>query len=54
MTAREELRARVEELTEQEAEATLTFIASRECDDFARWLDSRPEDDEPLTGDTSD
>jgi len=44
MTAKEKLRARVEELTEQEAEATLDFIASCECDDFARWLDSRPED----------
>jgi len=49
MTAKETLRASVEELTEQEAEATLDFIASRECDDFARWLDSRPEDDEALT-----
>jgi hypothetical protein len=49
MTAKEKLRVRVEELTEQEAEATLDFIASRGRDDFARWLDSRPEDDEPLT-----
>jgi hypothetical protein len=49
MTAKEKLRVRVEELTEQEAAATLDFIASRGRDDFARWLDSRPEDDEPLT-----
>ncbi len=49
MTAKEKLRVRVEELTEQEAEATLNFIASRGRDGFARWLDSRPEDDEPLT-----
>jgi hypothetical protein len=49
MTAKEKLRVRVEELTETEAEATLDFIASRGRDDFARWLDSRPEDDEPLT-----
>lgn len=49
MTAKEKLRVRVEELTEKEAEATLDFIASRGHDDFARWLDSRPEDDEPLT-----
>jgi hypothetical protein len=49
MTAKEKLRVRVEELTEQEAEATLDFIASRGHDDFDRWLDSRPEHDEPLT-----
>jgi len=49
MTAKEKLRVLVEELTEHEAEATLDFIASRGRDDFARWLDSRPEDDEPLT-----
>jgi hypothetical protein len=51
MTAKEKLRVRVEELTEREAEATLDFIASRGGDDFTRWLDSRPEDDEPLTPD---
>jgi hypothetical protein len=51
MTAKERLRVRVEELTEREAEATLDFIASRGGDDFTRWLDSRPEDDEPLTSD---
>jgi hypothetical protein len=45
MTAKEKLRVRVEDLTEQEAEATLDFIASRGRDDFASWLDSRPEDD---------
>jgi hypothetical protein len=49
MTAKEKLRVRIEELTEQEAEATLDLIASRGRDDFARWLDSRPGDDEPLT-----
>lgn len=49
MTAKEKLRVRVEKLTEQEAEATLDFIASHGRDDFARWLDSCPEDDEPLT-----
>jgi hypothetical protein len=49
MTAKEKLRVQVEELTEQEAEAMLDFIASRGCDGFTRWLDSRPEDDEPLT-----
>ncbi|HKG37547.1 MAG TPA: hypothetical protein VKB25_01030 [Conexibacter sp.] len=51
MTAKEKLRVRVEELTEREAKATLDFIASRGADDFTRWLESRPEDDEPLTPD---
>jgi hypothetical protein len=48
VTAKEKLRARVEDLSEQEAEATLDFIASRE-QSFGEWLASRPEDDEPLT-----
>jgi hypothetical protein len=48
MTAKEKLRERVENLTEQEAEATLEFIASR-GQGFGDWLDSRPEDDESLT-----
>ena len=50
MTAKEKLRARVEGLTEQDAEATLEFIASR-GQSFNDWLDSRPEDDEPLSPD---
>jgi hypothetical protein len=48
MTAKEKLRERVEDLTEQEAEATLEFIAAR-GQSFGDWLDSRPEDDEPLS-----
>lgn len=48
MTAKEKLRARVDGLTEQEAEATLEFIVSR-GQNFGDWLDSRPEDDEPLS-----
>ncbi|MBA3807961.1 MAG: hypothetical protein H0X28_06180 [Solirubrobacterales bacterium] len=47
MTAKEKLRARVEDLSEQEAAATLDFIASR-GQSFGDWLDARPEDDEPL------
>jgi hypothetical protein len=42
MTAKEKLRARAEDLSEQEAEATLDFIASR-GESFADWLDARPE-----------
>lgn len=49
MTAKEKLRARVESLSEQEAKATLDFIGSCGGDSFARWLASRPEDDEPVT-----
>jgi hypothetical protein len=48
MTAKEKLRARVEDLSEQDAEATLDFIASR-GQSFADWLDARPEDDDPLS-----
>ncbi len=48
MTAKEKLRAQVEGLSEQEAEATLDFIASR-GQNFADWLDARPEDDEQLS-----
>ena len=39
MTAKEKLRVRVEGLTEQDAEATLDFIASRGREDFALWYD---------------
>jgi hypothetical protein len=48
MTAKEKLRARVEDLSEQEAEATLDFIASR-GQSFGDWLDARPEDDASLS-----
>jgi Ser/Thr protein kinase RdoA (MazF antagonist) len=48
MTAKEMLRERVADLTEQEAEATLEFIAAR-VQSFGDWLDSRPEDDKPLS-----
>ena len=48
MTAKEKLRARVEDLSEQEAKATLECIASR-SQSFGAWLDSRPEDDESLS-----
>jgi hypothetical protein len=48
MTAKEQLRERVEDRTEQEAEAPLKFIAAR-GQSFGEWLDSCPEDDEPLS-----
>jgi hypothetical protein len=47
MTAKGKLRTRVEDLTEQEAEATLQFLASH-GQSSGDWLDSRPEHDDPL------
>jgi hypothetical protein len=38
--------------TEQEAEAIFDFIATR-GESLGDWLDSRPEDDEPLTAEAS-
>jgi hypothetical protein len=53
MTVKERLHQLVDELSEAEADDALRYVASRregeESDSFARWLDSRPEDDEPLT-----
>jgi hypothetical protein len=48
MKAKEKLRARVENLSEQEAEATLDFIASH-GQSFGDWLDARPDDDDALS-----
>jgi hypothetical protein len=53
VTTKERLHQLVDELSEAEADDALRYVASRreggEADGFARWLDSRPEDDEPLT-----
>jgi predicted transcriptional regulator len=53
MTTKERLHKLVDELSEAEADDALRYVASRRegeaTDSFARWLDSRPEDDEPLT-----
>jgi hypothetical protein len=52
MTAKEKLRATVEELTETEAEAALDYIASHrngERDALGEILESAPTDDEPTT-----
>jgi hypothetical protein len=53
MTTKERLHQLVDELSESEAGDALRYVASRresgEGDSFVRWLDSRPEDDEPLT-----
>jgi hypothetical protein len=42
MTAKEQLRSLVDELSEQEANEALQLITARRGDDFARWLDSLP------------
>lgn len=48
MTAKEQLRERVEQLTEQEAAATLRLLDQR-TDALSRLLDDAPLDDEPTT-----
>jgi hypothetical protein len=48
MTAKEKLRARVEELSEAEAADTLDYLASRR-DALAELLENAPLDDEPTT-----
>ena len=48
MTAKEQLRERVEQLTEEEAAATLRLLDQR-TDDLTRLLDEAPLDDEPAT-----
>ena len=48
MTAKEQLRERVEQLTEEEAAATLRLLDQR-TDALTRLLDDAPPDDEPAT-----
>jgi hypothetical protein len=48
MTTRERLHQLVDELSEQEADEALQLITARRGDDFARWLDSLPEEDEEI------
>ncbi len=53
VTTKERLHQLVDELSETEAGEALRYVASQRqesaADRFAQWLDSRPEDDEPLT-----
>jgi len=49
MTAKEQLRSLVDELSEQEANEALQLITARRGDGFARWLDSLPEEDEEIS-----
>jgi hypothetical protein len=48
VTAKEQLRERVEDLTEEEAAETLQLL-DRRADPFIRMLDDAPLDDEPTT-----
>ncbi len=49
MTVKERLHQVVEEMSDEEAAATLQRIDMRRADPVARLLDAAPEDDEPLT-----
>jgi hypothetical protein len=53
VTTKERLHQLVDELSEAEADDALRYVASRrkggEADSFARWLDSRPEEDEEIS-----
>ncbi len=49
MTAKEKLRATVEELSESEAASALDYIASRQRGELSVLLESAPLDDEPST-----
>lgn len=50
MTARQQLRERIDELTEAEAAETLDYLARRERPDaLTEFLDQAPLDDEPVT-----
>lgn len=49
MTTKERLHKLVDELSEREADEALKLIAARRGDDFARWLDSLPDEDEEIS-----
>jgi hypothetical protein len=49
MTVKERLHEVIEEMTDEEAEATLRRIEAQRSDPFLRFLDAAPLDDEPVT-----
>jgi hypothetical protein len=51
MTVKERLHQVVDEMSEEEAEATLRRIEARRNDPLLRFLDAAPLDDEPVTPD---
>lgn len=50
MTIKERLHHVIEEMTDEEAEATLRRIEARRTDPLLRFLDAAPIDDEPVSG----
>ena len=51
MTTREKAHQLLDKLPDSELEPVVEFIASRGGDSFARWLDSRPVEDEEISAD---
>jgi hypothetical protein len=49
MTVKERLHQVIEQMTDEEAEATLRRIEARRTDPFLRYLDAAPLDDEPVS-----
>lgn len=49
MTVKERLHQMVDEMTEEEAEATLRRIDLQRTDPLVRFFDAAPEDDEPVS-----
>jgi len=49
MTIKERLHHVIEEMTDEEAEATLRRIEAGRTDSFLRFLDAAPLDDEPVS-----
>lgn len=50
MTTKERLHKLVDELSDREADEALRLLASQHGDDFTDWLDSRPAEDEEISG----
>ena len=50
MSVKERLHHVVEQMTDEEAEATLRRIDAQRTDPFVRYLDAAPLEDEPVTG----
>lgn len=51
VTTREKAHQLLDKLPDSELEPVVEFIASRGSDSFARWLDSRPVEDEEISAD---
>jgi Arc/MetJ-type ribon-helix-helix transcriptional regulator len=51
MTAREKLREAVEQLSEDEAEDALRYLATRDADPLLEAIERAPLDDEPTSAD---